>query len=173
MLPAPLNTREIKQRADMLAIVGQYTLLKRSGRQYRGLCPFHSESHPSLYVDSEKKIFHCFGCGAGGDLFAFVMAVEGCSFREALNIVVGFCPRNLGEATEARRFVTGRGSEGAAGPQDRRSRSVLIARKPEPKVRAAGELPPLAVDCAAERTALHRRGYGESSFTCQEPDNSR
>jgi hypothetical protein len=60
----------------------------------------------------------------------------------------------LGEATEARRHLPGRGSEGAEGPHDRRSRSTYIARKPEPKACAVGELPPLAVDCAAERAAL-------------------
>ena len=116
-IPISLNTREIKQQADMLAIVGQYTWLRRSGRQCVGLCPLHSESRPSFYVDPERKLFHCFGCGAGGDLFDFFMAVEGCSFYEALKIAADFRCRNLGGATEARRFLPSRGSRGGFAPQ--------------------------------------------------------
>jgi len=89
-LPVQLDAREVKSRADFVAIASRYTSLYRSGRQYVGLCPFHRERHPSFYIHPEKKVFHCFGCGAGGDLFRFVMVVEGCDFQRALEIVAAF-----------------------------------------------------------------------------------
>jgi hypothetical protein len=85
-----LIASEVKARADFAAIVSQYTSLRRHGRQYLGLCPFHSERHPSFYVHEEKKVFHCFGCGAGGDVFAFVMRAESCDFYRALEAVARF-----------------------------------------------------------------------------------
>ena len=89
-LPAPharLDARELKARADLAAIAGRFTRLRRSGRQLLGLCPLHHERHPSFFVHAEKQVFKCFGCGAGGDVFAFVMAATGCDFRRALEIV--------------------------------------------------------------------------------------
>lgn len=85
-----LDAREVKARADFLAIVSRYTKPRRSGRQYLALCFFHSERDPSLYVDPERKLFRCFGCGLGGDLFAFVMRAEGCNFPRAVQIVAEF-----------------------------------------------------------------------------------
>jgi hypothetical protein len=64
--------------------------LRRAGRQYVGLCPFHRERHPSCYVHPEKQIWKCFGCGAGGDLLNFVMLAEHCDFFRALRIVSDF-----------------------------------------------------------------------------------
>jgi hypothetical protein len=84
---SPPNARELKAHADFLVIASRYTRLRRAGRQYVGLCPFHSERHPSFYVEPKKKLWKCFGCGAGGDMFAFVMHVEGCDFLDALRIV--------------------------------------------------------------------------------------
>ena len=68
-----LDARDVKSRADFLPIASLYTLLRRADRQFVGLCPLHRERHPSFYVHPEKKVFFCFGCGAGGDLFDFVM----------------------------------------------------------------------------------------------------
>jgi DNA primase len=84
------SARELKARADFIAIASQYTQLRRAGRQFVGLCPFHPERHPSCYVEPEKRIWKCFGCGLGGDIFAFVMRAEGCDFFDALRIVAGF-----------------------------------------------------------------------------------
>lgn len=82
-----LDARELKARADFLAIASRYTRLRHTGRQYVGLCPFHSERHPSFYVEPTRKIWKCFGCGAGGDLFAFIMLAENCDFVKALRMV--------------------------------------------------------------------------------------
>ena len=89
-LPPPLDARELKSRVDLATFAVQFTRLRRSGRQLVGLCPLHSERHPSFYIHPEKQIFYCFGCGAGGDLFAFVMRVTGCDFRGALQTVAEF-----------------------------------------------------------------------------------
>ena len=74
---------EIKRRVDIVAIVSRYVTLTRAGRRMRSRCPFHEETEPSFYVDSERGFYHCFGCGAGGDVFKFLMEIEGLSFPEA------------------------------------------------------------------------------------------
>ena len=76
--------KEVQDRADILEIVSEYTSLKKRGDSYIGLCPFHSEKTPSFNVDVEKKLFYCFGCGAGGNVFTFVMNKENLSFPEAV-----------------------------------------------------------------------------------------
>lgn len=75
---------EIRSRLDIVEVISEHVPLKKAGRNHKGLCPFHSEKTPSFMVSQDKQIFHCFGCGAGGDLFAFVMRQEGIGFREAL-----------------------------------------------------------------------------------------
>jgi len=75
---------QIRQTASIVEIVSQYTTLRRRGNKHVGLCPFHSEKDPSFTVDDEKQLFHCFGCGAGGDIFTLVMEKENISFPEAL-----------------------------------------------------------------------------------------
>ncbi len=74
----------IKEAADIVEVASRYTTLKKAGRYYRGLCPFHQEKTPSFYVDPDKKLYHCFGCGAGGDVIKLVMEMEGVGFMEAL-----------------------------------------------------------------------------------------
>ncbi len=75
----------IKRRLSLKEVVGRYVALKPAGRaRWKGLCPFHQEKTPSFYVDEEKGLFYCFGCKAGGDLFAFVQRIEGLDFRGAL-----------------------------------------------------------------------------------------
>ncbi|MCI0454853.1 MAG: DNA primase [Candidatus Dadabacteria bacterium] len=76
--------KEIKGRLNILNLVETYVSLKRSGRSYVGLCPFHEEKTPSFHVNDEKEIFHCFGCGAGGDIFGFIMRYKNLTFPEAV-----------------------------------------------------------------------------------------
>lgn len=75
---------QIRQVASIIDIASQYTTLRKRGKKNVGLCPFHSEKDPSFTVDDEKQLFHCFGCGIGGDIFTLVMEKENLSFPEAL-----------------------------------------------------------------------------------------
>jgi len=85
-----LKARELKTRVDLVKFAAGFTRLRRSGRQFVGLCPLHSERHPSFYVHPVKQVFKCFGCGVGGDVFVFIMRATGCDFRRALEIVAEF-----------------------------------------------------------------------------------
>lgn len=78
---------EIKNRLDVVEIISEYVQLKKSGQNYKGICPFHSEKTPSFMVSPSKQIFHCFGCGAGGDIAGFVMKLENLTFPEALTML--------------------------------------------------------------------------------------
>jgi DNA primase len=78
----------LKQQADIVRVIGDYVKLKKSGAQnFSGLCPFHSEKTPSFNVHPTRQFYHCFGCGASGDVFAFIQKVENVSFPEAVRIV--------------------------------------------------------------------------------------
>ena len=76
--------QEIKDRIDIVEVVSSYLPLKRSGVNNQGLCPFHQEKSPSFNVNSARQIFHCFGCGVGGNVFSFLMRMEGLSFPDAV-----------------------------------------------------------------------------------------
>jgi DNA primase len=75
---------EIRERTDIVQLIGEYIVLKRAGASFKGLCPFHSEKTPSFHVNPQRQFFHCFGCQASGDVFKFVMQLEGKTFPEAL-----------------------------------------------------------------------------------------
>ncbi|RYD04132.1 hypothetical protein N752_16245 [Desulforamulus aquiferis] len=75
---------DIRQRTDIVEVVSQYLTLERRGKNLLALCPFHQEKTPSFNVNPEKQIFHCFGCGVGGNVFKFLMMVEGVSFPDAV-----------------------------------------------------------------------------------------
>ena len=78
---------EVKSKNDIVDIISEYVNLKRSGRNFFGLCPFHKEKSPSFSVSPDKQIFHCFGCGIGGDVFKFISKIENISFREAIEVL--------------------------------------------------------------------------------------
>ncbi|WP_082233808.1 DNA primase [Halobacillus massiliensis] len=94
---------EIRKSVDIADIIGDYVQLKRQGRNYFGLCPFHGENTPSFSVSSDKQIFHCFGCGKGGNVYSFLMELEGYSFIQAVKTVAEKAgvqlPDDLGEET--------------------------------------------------------------------------
>ena len=78
---------EIKVNNDIVDIISQYVILKRSGRNFLGLCPFHKEKTPSFSVSPDKQIFHCFGCGVGGDVISFVCKLENIGYKEAIELL--------------------------------------------------------------------------------------
>jgi DNA primase len=97
---------EIRDRISIATFIGERVALKRAGRNFKGLCPFHGEKTPSFNVNDEKQIYHCFGCGEGGDIFRFVMEFDGIGFTEAVRYLAGRAgveiPSDVSPAEEAR-----------------------------------------------------------------------
>lgn len=81
------KVREVAERLSIVEVVSEYVQLRRSGGNYLGLCPFHGEKTPSFNVNPAREIFHCFGCGVGGNAFSFVMKMEGLNFPEAVKLL--------------------------------------------------------------------------------------
>src|SRR5208337_2237154 len=118
MAEAGSFAERVKQQADIVRVVGEYVRLKKAGKDYSGLCPFHQEKTPSFTVSPIKQIFYCFGCGKGGDVFNFVREVEKCEFPEALRIVAEKCgialPSKREHSPEERRKSASRANSGNA-----------------------------------------------------------
>jgi DNA primase len=97
----------VKQQADIVRVIGEYVRLKKSGQNFTGLCPFHAEKSPSFAVHPTKQIYHCFGCGVGGDVFKFVMEMDKVAFPEAIRVVAEKCgiaiPRPKASSPEERK----------------------------------------------------------------------
>ena len=91
MAEAGSFAERVKQQADIVRVVGEYVRLKKTGKDFSGLCPFHQEKSPSFTVSPIKQIFYCFGCGKGGDVFSFVMELEKSAFPEAVRTVAEKC----------------------------------------------------------------------------------
>jgi DNA primase len=98
---------KVKQQADIVRVVGEYVRLKKTGKDFSGLCPFHQEKTPSFTVSPIKQIFYCFGCGKGGDVYNFVMEMEKCEFPDAVRVVAEKCgiamPRQKERSPEERK----------------------------------------------------------------------
>lgn len=97
---------DIKKANDIVDVVGEYVQLKKQGRNYFGLCPFHGEKTPSFSVTQEKQIFHCFGCGKGGNVITFMMEIESLSFIEAVQFLAKRAGIFLPEWEEPRSSVS-------------------------------------------------------------------
>src|SRR5579864_7476307 len=91
MAEAGSFAERVKQQADIVRVIGEYVRLKKSGQNFTGLCPFHQEKTPSFAVHPVKQIYHCFGCGVGGDVFKFVMEMDKSAFPEAVRTVAEKC----------------------------------------------------------------------------------
>ncbi len=78
---------EIRSASDIVDVVSGYVKLQKKGSNYVGVCPFHNDKNPSMSVNQPRQIYHCFSCGAGGDVFRFVMEYENLSFPEALKVL--------------------------------------------------------------------------------------
>lgn len=137
---------EIRERLDLVEVIGQYVRLRRVGRRFTGLCPFHQDSAPSFSVDPERGFWHCFGCGEGGDLFAFIMRQEGLDFAEALRMLAQRAGVQLSSDPQA---------EGRRRHRELLERANRIAR--EHFVRNLHEHPA----AAAARDYVRRRGLNK------------
>ncbi|MDD2581586.1 MAG: DNA primase [Desulfuromonadaceae bacterium] len=96
------KVREVAERLSIVEVVSDYVPLRRAGGNFLGLCPFHAEKTPSFNVNPAREIFHCFGCGAGGNAFSFIMKIEGVSFPEAVKLLA----RKAGIEIEERQLST-------------------------------------------------------------------
>ena len=95
----------IQEKADIVEVISRYIPLKKMGRSHKANCPFHNEKTPSFVVSQDKQIYHCFGCGAGGNVFSFIMKYENVQFPEAVEMLaeqVGVAlPRGYARSEEA------------------------------------------------------------------------
>ena len=105
---------EVRRAADIVRVISEHVTLRKMGTSWKGLCPFHQEKTPSFNVRSEPAIFHCFGCGAGGDVFKFLMLFERVSFPEAVETLA----RRYSIAVPESRYEVG---------PDRKEREELLA----------------------------------------------
>ena len=105
---------ELRSAADIVEVVGEHTRLKKAGRSWKGLCPFHNERTPSFTVDRDKGLYHCFGCGAGGDVIHFVRQIDRLDFPEAIEVL-------------ASRFGVAIPKRASRGPRDEQREKLLAA----------------------------------------------
>jgi DNA primase len=154
MAEAGSLAEKIKQQADIVRVIGEYVQLKKAGQNFRGLCPFHSEKTPSFNVHPTKQIYHCFGCGQGGDVFKFVMEMEKCPFPEAIRIVAEKCglaiPRPKERSPEERR--------------ENQQRAVLVEMHREAQSYFVNQLES-TVEGKAARAYLEDRGLDGATIT--------
>src|SRR6516165_7100390 len=154
MAEAGSFAERVKQQADIVRVIGEYVRLKKSGQNFTGLCPFHGEKTPSFAVHPVKQIFHCFGCGKGGDVFTFVMEMEKCQFPEAVRLVAEKCgiavPRPKERTPEERK--------------ENQQRAVLIEMHREAQSFFVRQLESTAEGKAA-RAYLEDRGLQQETIT--------
>ena len=172
--------------ATIEEVVAAYVPLQRSGAGYVGLCPFHADKHPSLHVHPGKQFFKCFACGEGGDLFAFVQKIEGCSFTEAMGKLAKRYSIDSREWTVdnyagKKKRTDGKGTTGkrTAGSPDKtaneNSDDQLSVRLPVAALRAGrrgfeGDVPPFR---GGDRSSGSAGGLPEDAVAVDLPDPGR
>lgn len=137
---------EIRNRANIVEVVSEYVTLRKAGRNFVGLCPFHREKTPSFSVNPDKQIFYCFGCGEGGDVFSFLMKINNTGFPEALKLLAG----KLGIALEQYK----RPADAESSPKSRIFRINAIASEYFSRCLSAKM-------STGARDYLNKRGIGE------------
>ena len=110
---------EVRQNNDIVEVISEYINLKKAGKNYQGLCPFHSEKTPSFSVNADKQLFHCFGCKAGGNVFNFIMKIENLNFNEAMELL----------AKRAKIVLPDYGDDRIKGEKDRLYEANLLANR--------------------------------------------
>jgi hypothetical protein len=110
-----LDARRLKSETSLAEFARQFTQLKPLRRELVGLCPLHDERQPSFFVDPNRQVFYCFGCGAGGDVFTFAMRLYGCDFRQSLEVVDRFL-KGVARASQPRSGWRSGASEGGDSP---------------------------------------------------------
>jgi DNA primase len=159
MAEAGSFAEKVKQQADIVRVIDEYVRLKKTGQNFTGLCPFHQEKTPSFAVHPVRQIYHCFGCGAGGDVFKFVMELDKSTFPEAVRTVAEKCgipiPRPRERSPEERR----ENQQRSALIEMHREAAALFARQlqegPEGKVALA-----YLEDRGLDRQTMARFGLG-------------
>jgi DNA primase len=153
MAEAGSFAEKVKQQADIVRVVGEYVRLKKTGKDFSGLCPFHQEKTPSFTVSPIKQIFYCFGCGKGGDVYNFVMSLEKCEFPEAVKVVAEKCgiavPRQKERSPEERK--------------ENQQRSVLVEMHREAQTFFVKQLEG-TVEGKAARAYLEDRGLDKDAI---------
>jgi DNA primase len=139
---------EIKDRLDVSEVVGGYVQLKTSGNSLKGLCPFHHERTPSFMVNNEKRIWHCFGCSEGGDIFTFVQKIEGLDFPQALESLANKAGVTLADKA---------GSKATAELKERLFKILDLAAKYYQKV--------FAQSVIAQEYVIKKRGFNKEAVT--------
>jgi DNA primase len=154
MAEAGSFAEKVKQQADIIRVVGEYVRLKKTGKDFSGLCPFHQEKTPSFTVSPVKQIFYCFGCSKGGDVYNFVMEMEKCEFPEAIRIVAEKCgisiPRPKERSPEERK--------------ENQQRSVLVEMHREAQTFFVKQLEG-TLEGKAARAYLEDRGLDKDTIT--------
>ena len=119
MSTGSFDTKErVKQAVDIVDLVGSHIQLRRQGRNYVGLCPWHDDTRPSLQVNPERQSFKCWVCDIGGDVFSFVMKMEGVEFREALQMLADRAGIPVEKPHRQHAAASGASGEAAGGSQD-------------------------------------------------------
>jgi DNA primase len=164
MAEAGSFAERVKQQADIVRVIGEYVRLKKTGKDFSGLCPFHQEKTPSFAVSPTKQMYYCFGCHEGGDVFKFVMAMDRCEFPEAVRTVAEKSgipiPRPRERTPEERR----ENNQRAAIIEMHREAAAFFARQlqttAEGKVAGA-----YLEDRGLDRDAIARFGLGFSPYS--------